>query len=160
MINMSAIVEINATELANALKAKPEQIKSGIESGLDESADLAVRTMKAAHNPFSKSGDTLRSIKSISTGDFSRSIGPMTDSDVPKFLEKGTKPHIIMGNPYLSFKGKKGRVILGWKLKKGIRPGIVHHPGTTPRPFVEPAYRTLKMMFPRILAKHINNSFK
>lgn len=157
---MSVTIESNAGQLAYALKTKPENIKKGIKNGLDESADLGVRTMKAAHNPFSKTGETLRSIKSITTGEFSKSLGPMTDKNVPKFLENGTKPHYIIGRPYLSFKGKKGRVILGWNLINGTKPGFVRHPGTTPRPFVEPAYRTLKVMFSKIMAKNINNSFK
>lgn len=148
MINMSVSIESNAGELAYSLKTKPENIKKGMETGLDESADLGVRTMKAAHNPFSKTGKTLRSIKSVSNGDFSRSMGPMTDDKVPIFLEKGTKPHIITGNPWLYWPGAKHPV------KK------VNHPGTTPRPFVEPAHRTLKVMFSKIMAKNINNAFK
>ncbi|KZX16644.1 hypothetical protein MBCUT_06820 [Methanobrevibacter cuticularis] len=157
---MSASIETNAIALAAKFGTYPSLIKQGLSDGLDESADFGVRTMKTAHNPFSKSGKTLRSIKSITTDEFSRSIGPMTDSLVPLFLEKGTKPHIIMGNPYLSFDGKKGKVILGWKLKNGTKPGIVYHPGTTPRPFVEPARNTLKVMFPRIMATYVKNAIK
>lgn len=155
---MSATIESNANALAVKLGACKGLVKQGLTDGLDEAADIGVRTMKSAHNPFSKTGDTLRSIKKITTGEFSRSLGPMTDKLVPLFLEKGTKPHIIIGKPYLAFEGKNGKVILGRKLKNGTRPGIVHHPGTTPRPFVQPAYNTLRVMFPNIIATHVKNS--
>lgn len=169
MINMSASIETNVSQIASKLKATPAQIKAGIIEGLDEAADLGVRQMKTAHKPFSKRGKTLKSIQKIPTGEFSRTIGPMSDELVPLFLEKGTKAHIIMGKPYLAFEGSskgkngkktKNKVILGWKLKNGTRPGIVHHPGTTPRPFVQPAYDMLKVMFPKIIATHVKNAIK
>lgn len=60
------------------------------------------------------------------------------------FVILGTKPHIIMGKPYLSFKGKNGRVLLGRKLKNATKPGIVHHPGTKPNDYMKKSIPAIK----------------
>jgi hypothetical protein len=139
---------------------KKKRVNEAIERGLDETAGLVVRTMKTAHTPNSKTGETLRGIDVQSKGEGYREIGPATETPAI-FLEKGTKPHIIMGNPYLAFTAKDGTdVVLGGFLSNGIRPGIVNHPGTMPNPFVEPGRRVASQMFPLIMKKEIMSSLK
>jgi len=54
-------------------------------------------------------------------------IGPNVNYAI--FVEKGTKPHVIVGNPILSFI---------WKGKRAFFRSV-NHPGTEAQPFVEPA---------------------
>lgn len=46
------------------------------------------------------------------------------------FVANGTKPHMIVGNPFLSFVWKGARVFFRY----------VNHPGTVARPFMQHAY--------------------
>lgn len=48
-----------------------------------------------------------------------------------KFVEAGTSPHVITGNPWLTFYWQKAG---SW-----VRFRRVNHPGTAPRPFMEKA---------------------
>lgn len=51
-----------------------------------------------------------------------------SQADYSSYLEEGTAPHTIKGNPYLHFYWEKKDV---W-----IKTKAVNHPGTTPRPFM------------------------
>lgn len=55
------------------------------------------------------------------------------------YVEKGTKPHEIPGNPFLRFFWEnEGRM---WIPGLFGTPDVVHHPGAKAQPFLEPALK-------------------
>lgn len=176
-------VESNILALSSKIKAKPAKIKKGIGDGLDASAKQVVTEEKAHLGPHSKSGRTLRSIKWVRTGEYSRSAGPFTNSKVPLYLEKGRGPvfpkllassqsylgvqiggrktlNLTSSNHHLSYLGKHiGAVALKFTIegktffRKRVGPA-------SPRPFVAPTRKSMQTMFPKIMAQHVGNALK
>jgi len=67
-------------------------------------------------------------------GDGEAEVGPTATNDdgfpYPVVIEKGSRPHKIEGNPLLAF---------DWPGHGFIITHSVQHPGTSPKPFVEPS---------------------
>lgn len=160
------MIESNITQLAVRMKTKPALIRKGVSNGLDETSKVAVRTMKSFVQPHSKSPNgLLSSIKSVKTGEFSRSIGPYMNERYPLYLEKGRGPIYakLRGMPLRHSVGLKGvhigasalRFTIGGKLlfRKSVGPAKA-------RPYVKPTHDTLKVMFPRIMTQSINQAIR
>ncbi|MGB9979378.1 hypothetical protein [Methanobacterium sp.] len=176
-------IDSNILSLAGKIKAKPAKIKKGIQNGLDESAKYGVNQEKAFLGPHSKSGRTLRSIKWVKNGEYSRSFGPFTDSIAPGVLEKGRGPvypklagrsptylgKSISGRKTINYTGLKhsvgylgvhiGAVSLKFTVngKTIFRKSVGH---ADPRPFIAPTRKSMQTMFPKIMAKNIGNALK
>lgn len=54
-------------------------------------------------------------------------------AEYSSYVEEGTSPHDIFGNPYLAWEGGNGIVIINASKTP------VHHPGTRAEPFFNPA---------------------
>jgi hypothetical protein len=90
--------------------------------------DAAEKSAKETTLFKDKSGDTRASIKGVLEG-FSR--GFVSAGGAAKFLDGGTRAHVIHGNPTLRF------VVNGQVFFRSF----VHHPGTAERPFMREARR-------------------
>lgn len=73
-----------------------------------------------------KTGATRDSLATAFSGRHIAAYG----NDVAGFLEWGTRPHLITGNPMLRFMGRDGQIV--------FRPWV-QHPGTRPTMFAEEA---------------------
>lgn len=130
--------KVNLNGLDKSLESKGKQVKSKLVQLNRDIVTVAHRWVqrKAPRKTGRFKSSIQLSIQSFG-GSVWHSLGIASYGDC---IIDGTRPHIIMGNPYLSFKGKGGKTILGWKLKNGTRPGIVNHPGTKPNPIYDEAF--------------------
>ena len=142
------IIDSNVEELIDKYQSRDENLKSAVEDGLDESAETTVYMMKAEHFPNIDTGKLTSSIEERTTGEFQRTIGPWLDEDYPYYLEMGTRPHVIEGNPYLYWPGADHPV------------RRVNHPGTRPYPYVAPTAEQMKTEFPRIMSDHVSHAME
>lgn len=138
-------VESNIKEIAEELEKLEKEIPDALEDGLEEAAEVAVYMMKAEHFPNIDTGRLTSSVEEKNTGKFERTIGPWLNEDYPYYVEKGTKPHVITGNPYLYWEGADHPV------------RRVNHPGTRPYPYVMPTREKMTKEFPLILWEHVKN---
>lgn len=162
---VSMSIQSNINALAAESKSKSSKIKKGIKSGLDETGRTGVRQMKAIHGPHSKSGKILRSIKWIKTGEYSRTVGVFTGEKYPLYLEKGRGPVYpklrATGNTqHVSHLGKHiGAAALKFEIggkvlfRRSVGPA-------EPRPFVAPTRSSMRVLYPKIMQKHIANAIK
>lgn len=90
-----------------------------------------------------RSGNLKRSIIAGTLTDASASIE--AGADYAAFVEYGTRPHIIrpVHGRSLAWSSDPGAYTLIGTMRAGRRPDIfakvVHHPGTSPRPYLYPA---------------------
>lgn len=104
-----------------------------LEAGLNQAGHLALRSaVKASEDSakatalwHDKTGGTRGSIKSEVFGE----VGFVRAGGAARFLEYGTPPHEIHGNPFLRF-----QVNGQW-----VTTRLVKHPGTAERPFMQQA---------------------
>lgn len=107
-----------------------------LHAGIVQASALAMRSAIEATEKSAKattlwkdqSGETRGAIRGEVVGPYG---GTVTAGGASRFLEAGTQPHIIRGNPILRF------VVAGQVLYRHM----VRHPGTEPRPFLEEARR-------------------
>jgi hypothetical protein len=162
---MSFGIDTNINALASRLKTKPAKIRKGIGDGLDASAKQVVNEEKAHLGPHSKSGRTLRSIKWVKTGEYSRSAGPFTNSKVPFYLEKGRGPIFakLKGMPLNHSVSTLGIHIGASSLKFTINGKTLFRKSVgpaDPRPFVAPTRKSMQTLYPKIMAKHVGDALK
>lgn len=153
-------VESNIDSLAREMNTKSENIKKGVQKGLDESGKFGERQMKATHGPHSKTGKILRSIKWIKTGEYSRTVGVFTNEKYPLILEKGRGPVYpkLRPTPNTQHVSHLGKHIGAAALKFTIGGKVLFRRSVgpaQPRPFVEPTRRSMRVMFPKIMQKEI-----
>lgn len=119
-------------EWERAVNAFDSRIRRGLATALDEGAKEA----QQHHRYEDQTGLLTSRIKGyveISTPGAAEGIlGAFTD--YASFVESGTRPHEIHGNPFLTFKAKDGT----W-----VTTRMVNHPGTKPYAFMGDA--TLKV---------------
>lgn len=168
----SILVESNINALATKFKKKPEHVRLGVKEGLDESANQTVRQEKALLMPHSKRGSRgiLGHIKVIPTSQYSRSVGPVMDEDYPYFLEKGRKGFTAKG--LRTGAPEKGSFFAGsnmgaighakalrfeYKGKMIFRKKV--GPAKAVR-YVEKTHSSMKVMFPRIMLKFVNEALQ
>jgi hypothetical protein len=180
---MSFGIDSNINELAARLKTKPAKIRKGIQTGLDESAKQVVTEERAHLGPHSKSGRTMRSIKWVKTGEYTRSAGPFTNSIAPWVLEKGRGPVYpklagrsptylgknVSGRKTINYTGLKHSVgylgvhIGAVSLKFSVNGKTIFRKSVSPadpRPFVAPTRKSMQTLYPKIMAKHIGDALK
>lgn len=159
------MIESNIVLLSQRCKARPQQLRKGIVNGLDETGKEASRTMKQFLQPHSKSGKTIRSIKTVKTGEFSRATGPYMDEKYPLYSEKGRGPIYpkLRGMPLRHSVSLKGVHIGAAALRFTIGGKVLFRRSVGPakaRPFVKPTHDHIKIMFPRIMEQSINRALK
>lgn len=79
-------------------------------------------------------GETRDSIdyEPINISDESISYRIVSPTPQGQWVEEGTSPHDIYGNPYLAWVGSRGPVVINASRTP------VHHPGTSPKPWFHP----------------------
>lgn len=151
----SAIKNFEGDKLFKGVSKRLKNLKTRIDKTKDPIAESAAQKLTSLIQQFIKSNGniiTRQMYNSVETSgsNATRTVDVTAKSKdgypYPIGVEKGTKPHIIIGNPYLSFfwKKKNKQMLLGYRFKHGTKPGIVHHPGNRAYPFVEPARKQLK----------------
>jgi len=161
-------IETNIMKLAVSLKAKPAQIRKGAVNGIDQTAKYAVNKEKAILTSQSKSGSghLFKSIDSIKTSEYGRSIGPMMNDKYPYYVEHGRGPifpklrGLGTGNHSSSYLGVHIGAVA---LKIPIGGKIIFRrsaKAAKARPFVKPTHHDLKTMYPRIMETEINKAMK
>lgn len=66
------------------------------------------------------------------------------------FVANGTRPHLIAGNPFLSFEWKGQRVFFRY----------VNHPGTAPRPFMQHAQDVGERIFRSVVDRFVDSAIR
>lgn len=158
-------IDSNIDALAAANKVKANNIKKGIMKGLDETGKFGERQMKAIHGPHSKSGKTLRRIKWVKTGEYSRTVGVFSNDIYHVILEKGRGPVYpklrVTGNT--QHVSHLGRHIGAAALKFTINGKVLFRRSVgpaAPRPYVAPTRRSMRVMFPKIMRQEIASALK
>lgn len=159
------MIDSNISDLAVRMRTKPAKIRKGVTNGLDETSNVAVRTMKQFVQPHSKSGRLLKSIKSVKTSEFSRTIGPYLDEKYPLYLERGRGEILpkLSGMPLRHNVGLKGVHIGASALRFTIGGKVLFRKRVGPakaRPYVQPTHDHLKIMYPKIMEQNINNALR
>jgi hypothetical protein len=136
-------VEIDVGELerdwADACRALSDGCRRGVARGIAEAAAQA----RASHPYRDQSGRLTGSIGGrvvTSTGGGAEGVIEATARHA-SFVEGGTPPHEI----------RAGRAdVLRWESGGSVRfARVVHHPGTSPRPFMEPAVLKVERVIER-----------
>lgn len=106
-------------EWERAIVRYDERVRRGVGAAVDEGARYAVQN----HRYQDQTGLLTSRIKGfVEIGMPGSAVGILgAFTDYASFVEGGTRPHEIHGNPYLTFKAKDGR----W-----VTTTMVHHPGT------------------------------
>lgn len=136
----------------DALRALSDGVRRGVASGVEEGAAVA----RTGHRWTTRTGETERGI----TGRVETSTGGGAEGVIESraahssYLEEGTQAHEIRPKEESTFEGplRKGqsrrakndigthRSALRWTGSDGVHfARVVHHPGTAPSPFMEPA---------------------
>lgn len=116
-------------EFEKAVVLFDERVRSGLRTAIDEGAKLAAQT----HRYEDQTGLLTSRIKGfVEISVPGAAVGVLgAFTDYASFVEGGTRPHEIHGNPFLTFKAKDG----SW-----VTTTMVHHPGTKPYGFMGDAY--------------------
>lgn len=141
----SAIKNFEGDKLFKGVSKRLKNLKTRIDKTKDPIAEAAAQKLTSLIQQFIKSNGniiTRQMYNSIETSgsNATRTVDVTAKAKdgypYPIGVEKGTKPHTITGNPYLSF---------FWK-KKGTQviTRSVNHPGNRAYPFVEPARKQLR----------------
>jgi hypothetical protein len=152
------VITSNLTKLSAAHQRNAKRLPGAIEAGFAEIAAESIglyqkttRTWK--HQPRFYSKRT------------ARGVTINTDSDIYKWTDFGTRPHIIKAKnaPFLVFRwpykaATKPRVIGSTKATVGknwARKLLVHHPGTKPRHFTDEISTRMQKRAANIMRKHL-----
>jgi len=162
-MSVRTTIDSNIDKLAAANKVRSVKVKAGVIKGLDETGKFGERQMKAIHGPHSKSGKILRSIKSIKTGEYSRTVGVFTNEIYPLILEKGRGPVYpkLRATSNTQHVGYLGKHIGAAALKFTIGGKVLFRRSVgpaKPRPYVEPTRRSMRAMFPKIMMKELSKA--
>lgn len=124
---MNSTVTVHGEATRRGLRNLAAGIVQAAELTLRAAEDAAVASAKATTRFKDQTGGTRASIRRVRTG----LTGFVEARGAARFLEGGTRPHVIHGNPVLRFTVNGQVLYRRW----------VRHPGTAPRPFMEEAAR-------------------
>jgi hypothetical protein len=117
---------------------------------VDEGAKQSKRLAPVGHRSDHRSIPIRESIFSAMRGPTQGSWGASARHAM--FVEKGTRPHPIVGSPFLFFWWEAAR--RWWVPGLFGEIDIVNHPGAEAQPFLEPALAMVMARWRRIAAKH------
>src|SRR4051812_42822185 len=106
-----------------------ERVRSGVRTAIDESVREAVNTRHYQDQTGLLTSRIKGYVEISIPGAAAGYFGAFTD--YASFVDGGTKPHEIHGNPFLTFKAKDGT----W-----VTTRMVNHPGTKPDGFMGRAF--------------------
>jgi hypothetical protein len=112
------------------------EIRVGVSRGVGLAAKEGAAEARARHTFKNRTGDLERSIRHVVVGwqgdtYVARVVAGDRKVDYASYVEEGTPPHLIPGNPFLTFEWKGETVHFRY----------VNHPGTKPQPFMHLAYQ-------------------
>lgn len=124
-------VEIDEAEFEAAWGRVVSEIRVGAVRGAGLAAKEAADHARRNHEWKNRTGDTERGIGHETVGWIGDTYEARFFSRArhSSYLEEGTPPHLIPGNPFLAFEWRGERVFFRY----------VNHPGTRPMPFMGPA---------------------
>lgn len=121
-------VEGFEADLTRDFTAAVKEIRDGAERGVRVGAREGVAAIRAEHTYVSRSGELERNTHHVIIGwsgdKFTAKI--IAGTKYASYVEKGTQPHLITGNPTLSF----------WWKGERVHFRFVNHPGSKPYPFM------------------------
>lgn len=128
----------SGSNLANAIA---ERIKSYQEQFISMNQSIVTSNM-------------LDSIEVDNWGDGTAEVGATATSDegfpYPVVVENGSNPHVIEGNPLLAFDWPKEGVF--------VITHSVQHPGTSPKPFVQPSLDYIQQDVEDLIGSEVTNN--
>ncbi len=128
MLDLEPIFQAEA-EYERAMVRFDERVRRGLQTALDESVREGVNT-RHYKDETGLLTSRIKGFVEISTPGAAEGIlGAFTD--YASFVNSGTLPHEIHGNPFLTFKARDG----SW-----VTTRMVHHPGTKPDGFMFRAF--------------------
>lgn len=120
------------------------EVRVGVSRGVGYGARDGAAAARDGHTFVNRSGDLERSIQNVVVGWVNDNLyvaNIVARTPYASYVEEGTPPHLIPGNPTLSFDWKGERVHFRY----------INHPGSRPYPFMHLAYYKAE----RVLIKEI-----
>lgn len=129
-------------EVERAWERAVAEIRVGVIRGVGLGAKEGAEEARRVHQWQSRTGNLERSIGHIvlgwtSEGTYVAQI--FAKAKYASYLEEGTQPHLIAGDPFLAFEWKGEKVFFRY----------VNHPGTRPMPFMGPALQKAERVVQR-----------
>jgi hypothetical protein len=153
------VITSNASQVSKRYKALLKKIPDAQEKALSRLADEAIALHK-------KTTGTWRHKPKFYKVRTKRGISVATKSDIYKWVDRGTKPHIIRARnaKFLAFRypykaATKPRVIASYRATVGknwARKFEVHHPGTKPRNFTDEIVKRIQKRAANVMREEIN----
>jgi len=131
------MIEVDAdgfeAELTEQFARAVAEVRVGMVRGVGYGARDGAAAAREGHTFTNRSGDLERSITSFVVGWANDNLYVariIAGAKYASFVEEGTPPHFIAGNPTLAFQWKGEQMFLRY----------VNHPGSKPYPFMHLAY--------------------
>lgn len=102
-----------------------DAVRSGVDKAVKEGAAEAIQTHRYQDQTGRLTGSIRGYVEVSAPGGATGLIVALTD--YASFVDAGTRPHVIEGNPFLTFKGRDGQ----WVTVRSVQ-----HPGTKPDGFL------------------------
>ena len=134
-------------DLARDFRRCEDEVSNSARRSVDEGTKAGVSYAKANHRYTDRTGKlTGEAFASVETSSPGGAYGFMKwPAEYATFVENGTRPHLIVGNPWLSFVWKGVRVFFR----------RVNHPGTKPYAFGGDAYFVCERVMLRVLEEGV-----
>jgi len=121
-------IEIDTSELVAMAQEADRLLRRETGRAVARACDAGADEAKRSHKFQNRTGELEGSMRGRLTGDLSGLIEATASH--ASFVEDGTPPHVIEGNPLLAFPGRDGRTVFARK---------VNHPGTRADHFMQRA---------------------
>lgn len=158
---MKTVITTNAAKISARYKKLLRRLEGVKEKAIDTLADEAI-------DLYRKTTRTWRHKPTFRKRRTSRGVQIVTDDEVFKFVDLGTRPHIIRAKnaPFLVFRypykaATKPRIIGSTNAKVGdnwARKLMVHHPGNKPRHFTDEITKRINKRAGTILKREIDKA--
>jgi len=162
MITLTIKDEKFKKDLDRFAKKSNKQFKSAIRDATDKMHELAQKKVRQLAKGKVRSGFLMTHIKrEISSNGFTGTV--TSHAEYSQAFEEGTRPHGIRIKNKRILAGPKRGAPIGWKIsKKSAQMGYatygkkVQHPGTQPRPFMYPAWKSACLHLEKLIRKMFN----
>lgn len=158
---MKTVITTNGAKVIDKYKRLLKKLPGAQDRALDTLADEAIVLYR-------KTTRTWRHKPTFTKRKTTRGIQIVTDSDIYKWVDRGTKPHIIqaVNALMLSFRypyraATKPRIIGSTNASVGknwARKFMVHHPGTKPRHFTDEITKRINKRAGAVMTKEIKRT--
>lgn len=135
---MAEVIEIQGLEkVVGELKRRGMDVRAGLEAICHAGAAVVLEDARQ-RAPGSVAENLGKKTTAKRATRVEVSVGPQREKHIARFVEYGTKPHVIA--PRVKKRGRKRALAVpGWGVYARVR-----HPGAKKQPFLRPAYQAQK----------------